>query len=108
MSDKAKTWVQVQNQPKPKRHLIGVLYNNVDKVTILEPFDKKILANLTEKCNSFHKLILLMQLDTQTYYNIRIVLRLGVHSLIILPFSSINNSQAPVRQKLFLLSLFFF
>ena len=39
----------------------------------MEPNDKKILAKLTEKCNSFHKLILLMKLDTQTYYNIRVI-----------------------------------
>ena len=30
MPDNAKTWVQVQYKNKQKRHLLGVLYNNVD------------------------------------------------------------------------------
>ena len=47
-------------------------YNGVVKVTNIEPFDEKILANLGMKCNIFHRLILLMKLDMQTYCNFRI------------------------------------
>ena len=50
--------------------------NGVDGVTILEPSDKKIITNLGNKYNIFHRLILIMKLDTQTYYNLRIILRL--------------------------------
>jgi hypothetical protein len=50
--------------------------NGVDEVTILEPFDKNIIANLGNKYNIYHKLILHMKLDTQTYYNLRIILGL--------------------------------
>ena len=50
------------------------LFYGVDKVTILEPNEKKIIANLCSKFNIHHKLILLMKLDTQTYYNIRMIL----------------------------------
>ena len=54
------------------------LKNGVDKVTILEPNDKKIITNLSNKYNIYHRLILIMKLDTQTYYNMRIVLRLDI------------------------------
>ena len=49
---------------------------NVVKVTNVEPYDKKIIANLGDKYNIFHRLILLIKLDTQTYYNIRMILGL--------------------------------
>jgi len=42
----------------------------------VEPFDKNIIANLGNKYNIFHRLILLMKLETQTYYNIRMILGL--------------------------------
>ena len=48
----------------------------VDEVTILEPNDKKILAKLSENCNLYCKLVLLLKLDTQAYYNMRIILGL--------------------------------
>ena len=55
---------------------IGIFLLNVDKVTILEPCDNKIITNLGNKYNIFHRLILLMKLDTQTYYNLKIILGL--------------------------------
>ena len=53
-----------------------VLFLIVDVVTILEPYDKKILAKLDGNCNIYRKLILHMKLDTQAYYNLRIILGL--------------------------------
>ena len=47
---------------------------NVDEVTILEPFDKKIVAELGDKCNVYHKVVLVMKHSTQVYYNMRIIL----------------------------------
>lgn len=62
---------------------------NVVKVTILEPFDKEILANLSKKCNIYHKLILLIKLDTQTYYNIKMTLRFtSLSQIFVLTYSS--------------------
>ena len=63
---------------KRKKHffITKFLRNNVDKVTILEPCDNKIITNLGNKYNIFHRLILLMKLDTQTYYNLKIILGL--------------------------------
>ena len=52
------------------------LFYGVVGVTILEPFDNKIITNLGNKYNIFHRLILLMKLDTQTYYNLRMILGL--------------------------------
>ena len=46
----------------------------VEKVMTLEPYDKKILAKLSENCNLYCKLVLLLKLDTQAYYNMRIIL----------------------------------
>ena len=51
----------------------------VDKVTILEPDDKKILANLEGNCNIYQKLVLFLKLDTQAYYNMRMVLGLEIN-----------------------------
>ena len=53
-----------------------VLFLIVDVVTILEPYDKKILAKLDGNCNIYRKLVLLTKLDTPTYYNMRIILGL--------------------------------
>ena len=58
-----------------------ILFYGVVKVTTLEPNDKMIIANLGNKYNFYHKLILFMKLDTQTYYNIR--LTLGLETMII-------------------------
>ena len=52
---------------------------NVDDVTILEPKDKEIITNLGSKFNIYHKLILIMKLNTQTYYSIRMILGLSTN-----------------------------
>ncbi len=52
--------------------------NGVVKVTSLEPFDKKIVAELGDKCNVYHKVVLVMKYSTQVYYNIRMVLGLEI------------------------------
>jgi hypothetical protein len=49
-----------------------------DLGTIWEPNGKEIITNLGSKFNIYHKLILIMKLDTQTYYNIRMILGLKV------------------------------
>lgn len=54
---------------------IKIIY--VVKVTTLEPFDKKIVAELGEKLNIYHKFVLVMKYSTQVYYNIRMILGLG-------------------------------
>ena len=59
-----------------KKEVIRPLFYGVDEVTILEPFDNEILSQIIRLDNIYHKLILFMQLDTQTYYNIRMVLGL--------------------------------
>ena len=40
----------------------------------MEPYDKKILAKLNDNCNIYLKLVLLLKLDIQTYYSMRMVL----------------------------------
>ena len=55
-----------------------ILFYGVEKGTILEPYDKKILANLSKNCNIYCKLVLLIKLDTQAYYNMRMVLGLEI------------------------------
>ena len=57
-------------------YLLYKLFNGVDGGTILEPYDKKILVNLSKNCNIYRKLVLLIKLDTQAYYNMRIILGL--------------------------------
>jgi hypothetical protein len=52
---------------------------NVDEVTILEPCDNEILSQIMQSDNIYHRLILLMKLDTQTYYNIRTILGMKVN-----------------------------
>ena len=51
----------------------------VEKVTTLEPYDKRILAKLDDNCNIYCKLVLLLKLDTQAYYNLRMVLGLEIN-----------------------------
>ena len=51
-----------------------VLFLIVEKVTILKPYDKNILAKLEGNCNIYRKLVLLIKLDTQMYYNMRVIL----------------------------------
>ena len=46
----------------------------VVKVPKQELCDKKILAELNDNCNVYHKLVLLIKLDIQMYYNMRIIL----------------------------------
>lgn len=60
-----------------KRESYWTLFLFAEEGTILEPCNKKIITNLGNKYNIYHNLILLMKLDTQTYYNIKIVLGLG-------------------------------
>lgn len=59
-------------------HIEALNEINVVKVTTLEPFDKKIVAELGDKYNVYHKVVLVMKYSTQEYYNIRIVLRLDI------------------------------
>lgn len=62
---------------KIESNLAGSLKSNVVRVSQQEPYDKKILAKLGNKCNIFHRLIILMKLDTQTYYNIQNTVKSG-------------------------------
>ena len=55
---------------------LSLIVFNVEKGTNLEPYDKKILAKLSKNCNIYRKLVLLIKLDTQAYYNIRMALGL--------------------------------
>ena len=55
-------------------NLLHRLKNGVDEVTILEPNDKRILAKLSKNCNLYSKLVLFLKLDTQAYYNMRMIL----------------------------------
>ena len=48
--------------------------NGVDEVTNMEPCDNEILSQIMQSDNIYHRLILLMKLDTQAYYNMRMVL----------------------------------
>ena len=47
---------------------------NVEKVTNVKPYNNKILAKLDDNYNIYRKLVLLLKLDTQVYYNLRIIL----------------------------------
>lgn len=55
---------------------------NVDKVTILEPFeqptDNEILSQIMRSDNVYHRIVYIMKQATQEYYNMRIVLGLKV------------------------------
>lgn len=53
--------------------------NGVNKVTVSEPCDKKTIANLGSKYNVYHRLVLLMKLNTQIYYNLRIILGYNIN-----------------------------
>ena len=48
--------------------------SNVDDVTILEPCDKKLIANLSKKHNIYHRIVSIMKQSTQEYYNMKIIL----------------------------------
>ncbi len=62
-------------EPRSKFGIPAQHYYNVDGVTILEPNDKRILAKLRNKFNIYHKLVLTMKQATQTYCNIRLIMR---------------------------------
>lgn len=49
-----------------------ILYN-VDKVTILEPVDNGIVSQETLSNNIYHRIVHIMKLSTQEYYNMRII-----------------------------------
>lgn len=57
-----------------KKDSFWSLIYGVYEGTILEPYDKKILAKLDGNCNIYRKLLLLLKLDTQAYYNMRLIL----------------------------------
>lgn len=54
------------------------LFLIVEKVTNVEPCGKKILTKLDNNCNIYRKLFLLLKLDTQAYYNMKIILGVEV------------------------------
>ena len=54
------------------------LFYGVDDVTILEPFDSKIVPQKTNPDNIYHRIVSVMKQSTQEYYNMRIVLGLKV------------------------------
>ena len=64
-------YIKVRRLDEPQYY-----YNGVEKGTTLEPYDKKILAKLDGNCNIYRKLVLLIKLDTQAYYNIKMILGL--------------------------------
>ena len=53
---------------------------NVDKVTILEPFehpdDNEILSQMMSSDNLYHRIVYIMKQSTQEYYNMRMLLGL--------------------------------
>jgi len=49
---------------------------NVDEVTILGTFDKKILSQIMRSDNVYHRIVYIMKQATQEYYNMGIVLGL--------------------------------
>lgn len=49
-----------------------ILYN-VDKVTILEPVDNGIVSQEILSNNIYHRIVHIMKLSTQEYYNMRII-----------------------------------
>ena len=63
----------------------------VEKVSTLEPYDNEILSQIMQSDNIYHRLILLMKLDTQTYYNIRMILRLEYNQLFNISDSNFAN-----------------
>lgn len=49
-----------------------ILYN-VDKVTILGPIDNRIVSQETLSNNIYHRIVHIMKLSTQEYYNMRTI-----------------------------------
>lgn len=54
----------------------GYEKSNVDKVTILEPYDKEIVSHDIDSDNIYQRIVSVMKQSTQEYYNMRIVLGL--------------------------------
>ena len=58
----------------------GSKKSNVDKVTILEPFehpdDNEILSQMMSSDNLYHRIVSVMKQSTQEYYNMRMLLGL--------------------------------
>ena len=58
----------------------GSIESNVDKVTILEPFeqpaDNEILSQMMSSDNLYHRIVSVMKQSTQEYYNMRMLLGL--------------------------------
>lgn len=63
----------------PNLQSIPNLFYGVVKVTTLEPFDNEIVAELGDKRNFYHKIVLVMKYSTQEYYNMRIALGLEIN-----------------------------
>lgn len=45
----------------------------VDEVTILEPIDNRIVSQETLSNNIYHRIVHIMKLSTQEYYNMRAI-----------------------------------
>ena len=52
------------------------------KLQTLELFDKKIITELGDKINIYHKVVLVMTYSTQEYYNMRRILGLECKQLL--------------------------
>lgn len=76
MSKKLKNLLKILDN---KKEVKQTSFYGVDKVTTLEPFDKKIVAKLGDKYNIYHKVMLVMKHSTQVYYNIRMILGLKIN-----------------------------
>lgn len=61
---------------KIEPHLDGSIKNNVEKVTILEPYDNETIPQKTLPNNIYQRIVSVMKQSTQEYYNMRIVLGL--------------------------------
>ena len=61
---------------KIEPNLNGSIKNNVDGVTILEPYDKEIVSHDIDSDNIYQRIVSIMKQATQEYYNMRIVLGL--------------------------------
>ena len=54
----------------------GYEKSNVEKVTILEPYDNETIPQKMLPNNIYHRIVYIMKQSTQEYYNMRIVLGL--------------------------------
>ena len=59
-------------------HTFYTSYNNVDDVTISEPYDKEIAVHVNTFGNKYLRLISIMKQSTQEYYNMKMVLGVKV------------------------------